>query len=526
MPKLVKNFQTGLEKCALGARSFVIRHQLVFRSIVCGLTAVVLADTILLYVLADIVGLWYLYASVVAFISSILISFFLQKFWAFKDSSLEGVHGQFAMFFGIAVFDVFLNVFIVYMLVEYSNIWYIFSQIISASLIGVFNFLIYAALVFRRDKIGENPKILIAAGIFPPEIGGPATHTFQLLKEFTKRGLDVGVVTYSNFKKVPEIDGCFNVERIKRGFWGFYHFSYLFWLSLHTFNYDLIYAQDISGSGVPAIIAKLVTKRRLFIRIGGDLLWERLFLRGKIQVSALDFYRSGQYKRRLSFWLYRAIIMSAEKIIVTSEILVKIYRDYYKIPAQKIVLLQNPIYKGESEDAVLTGEARNILFAGRFINYKNIDTLIKAFNNIHSKIAPAKLILIGDGPEKSRYLFLIKNLNLSGKVDVINSVPHERLAEYIHSSHLCLAPAFTEFNPNFALECLSLGKPVLVSRENGLTVRLPEEFLFDPKNQKELEDKIVNIILGRVEKKIDEDDLAKLPSWDDIINRHLNIFRS
>jgi hypothetical protein len=66
----------------------------------------------------------------------------------------------------------------------------------------------------------------------------------------------------------------------------------------------------------------------------------------------------------------------------------------------------------------------------------------------------------------------------------------EKLFENIRKPTICLGPALTEFNPNFILECLSFQKPALIGRENGLSVKLPEEFLFDAQNSTEMEQKM------------------------------------
>lgn len=39
-------------------------------------------------------------------------------------------------------------------------------------------------------------KIVLATGIYPPDIGGPATYAYHLAKEFTDRQHQVTVVTY------------------------------------------------------------------------------------------------------------------------------------------------------------------------------------------------------------------------------------------------------------------------------------------------------------------------------------------
>ena len=39
-------------------------------------------------------------------------------------------------------------------------------------------------------------KIVLATGIYPPDIGGPATYSRELASELQKRGEDVTVITY------------------------------------------------------------------------------------------------------------------------------------------------------------------------------------------------------------------------------------------------------------------------------------------------------------------------------------------
>ena len=43
-------------------------------------------------------------------------------------------------------------------------------------------------------------RILISAGIFPPDIGGPATYADKLSKELALRGHEVAVLSYADGK--------------------------------------------------------------------------------------------------------------------------------------------------------------------------------------------------------------------------------------------------------------------------------------------------------------------------------------
>ena len=51
----------------------------------------------------------------------------------------------------------------------------------------------------------KHRKILIATGIFPPDIGGPATYSKLLLDELSNRGLAVKVVSFGAVRHLPKI---------------------------------------------------------------------------------------------------------------------------------------------------------------------------------------------------------------------------------------------------------------------------------------------------------------------------------
>lgn len=80
-----------------------------------------------------------------------------------------------------------------------------------------------------------------------------------------------------------------------------------------------------------------------------------------------------------------------------------------------------------------------------------------------------------------------------------------------------------EFNPNFILESLSLGKPVLLTKGNGLSINLPEQFLFDAFDGIELENKIIEIINNYKDSVNTVNSLPLNQSWDKVMESHLSI---
>lgn len=487
-------------------------------------------DLLLLYILTEYVfsKKYYWISVTLAFIIAFFVSFFMQKFWTFKDRSLDKINGQLAFYMIIAFFGLGVNLLMVMFLVENFEIWYLYSQIIAGAVIACLNFILYNRFVFRTSLVQKN-SILLASGIFPPDVGGPAIHSFRFLKEFNQLSIKTSVVTYSDVRKNEQIDGAFEVERVSRKLpFGVRHFFYFLRLMSVATRYDIIYAQDISAAGLPAVFAANLLKKRFFIRIGGDLLWERLAEAGKIQIPMVNFYKNNLYNYKPFYYIGRFVLSRAEKIFVPANFLADIYEKYYFIPKNKLVVITNPMPQIRGE-MLQENKSKDILFAGRFVKYRNLSKLISAFSCVSKEISGLRLVLIGDGPEKQHLFELTKKLKIEDRVIFKEKMQHKDIGKEISNAHLCVCPTLTDVNPNFILECLSLNSPVLVTRENGLSIKLSDKFLFNPMDENDLINKLRlillekrEIILEEIREKIKN---SKINSWDDIIEKHLSIFK-
>lgn len=469
----------------------------------------------------------YLIAATSAFIFAFVFGATLQKFWTFQDKNTSGMGFQVLVYIVLAAVNLALNLLIVFTLVEALDLWYLLAQTISMAILASMNFILYSRFVFKKSLMVPN-SILIAAGIFPPDIGGPATHALKFMNSFRENGIKTGVITYSDNKIEPEIDDGLDVERVSRGIiFGIRHLVYVAKLFAASLRYEIIYAQDISAAGLPAVFVSRLVGRRLMIRVGGDLLWERLAERGKTKLSAVSFYGEEDYGKYVLYHVGQTVLMNADKIIVPSEILANIYENYYGISREKLFVITNPLPQKCRLSKV--SEKETILFAGRFTKYKNLERLIVAFANISNEIEPARLILVGDGPEKRHIVELTKRLGVEKRVLFEGIVANDILMEKISTSSMCVLPSLTDINPNFILECLSMNKPVLITKENGLSIKLPDKFLVNPVDIKDIENKLKDLFLTTETSSLEICEIvknSKTLSWDDIINKHLELFKN
>lgn len=69
---------------------------------------------------------------------------------------------------------------------------------------------------------------------------------------------------------------------------------------------------------------------------------------------------------------------------------------------------------------------------------------------------------------------------------------HSQFLEKIRQSYAVILVSLGDISPNFVLDALRLGKPVILTRETGLRERLGESVLWvDPENETEITEKIL-----------------------------------
>jgi N-acetyl-alpha-D-glucosaminyl L-malate synthase BshA len=110
-------------------------------------------------------------------------------------------------------------------------------------------------------------------------------------------------------------------------------------------------------------------------------------------------------------------------------------------------------------------EERIVTHISNFRKVKRIPDIIKIFYKIQERI-PAKLMMVGDGPEKVKAEQLCKELNIEDKVIFFgNSSEIDQILSY---SDLFLLPSETESFGLAALEAMAWSVPVISSNSGGL----------------------------------------------------------
>lgn len=104
------------------------------------------ANIVFLFVFHEWFDMWYLSASVLALSISVVINFFLQKFWVFFHLSKDKIILEFILFLCAALINVFLNAVFMYILVSKLSAHYLFAQAVVIGFLSFLNYFLYKKL--------------------------------------------------------------------------------------------------------------------------------------------------------------------------------------------------------------------------------------------------------------------------------------------------------------------------------------------------------------------------------------------
>lgn len=122
----------------------------VFRYLISGGTAT-FTNLLFLFIFANLIGIWYLTSEIMAYIISYVVSFSMQKYWTFNDSSKDRIASQAIIYSIVTTINLGINAGILYLLVEYANLNHMFGQLLASAIIAVESFFIYKIL-FKIEK--------------------------------------------------------------------------------------------------------------------------------------------------------------------------------------------------------------------------------------------------------------------------------------------------------------------------------------------------------------------------------------
>ena len=299
-------------------------------------------------------------------------------------------------------------------------------------------------------------RILIASGIYPPDIGGPAQYARNLYETWKKQGHQVKVAAYRWERIAPPL---------------IRHFLYLTKVMRKGWNADLIFVLDTWSAAVPTMVACMLMGKKYVIRTGGDFLWETYVERTGDLVLFRDFYATRMAKlsrkERLVHSWGGAALRRAAALIFSTDWQKKAFEHAHGLYPAKDRIVEN--FCGTRAQQVAP-ENRSFVAGTRSLKWKNGELLKEAFSDAR--------VLVGQRG--------LEDIDLDTGKAVYDS-----FFEKIRRSYAVVLASLGDISPNMIFDAIRAGTPFILTKETGIADRVRECAIFvDPTDKKDIAEKI------------------------------------
>jgi len=308
-------------------------------------------------------------------------------------------------------------------------------------------------------------RILIATPMMPPTAGGPATHA-KKLEEFFRSHPDQYFVQLFNFE---------HLNKFPPGIRHVFAFIKIFKLAKSS---DIIFCLDGFSVALPAVLVSKVLKKKIYLRIGGDLVHEQYveehlvpmdFFYEKLCGGEITLNKVLYFKLKIQKYIYKNV----SGIIFTTNWQKQIYENFYQLP-KDVFIINNPIdkidksiyenypYEKKSE-LTFTSITRPVAFKNQKKVIEAIELAKEQFENIYFE------------NQLGSWDSCLKRISLS-------------------RAYICAS--ISDISPNQVLESLSLGIPVIMTKHSGFYELLKDKNVarfIDPFKVEDLRDAIIEM---------------------------------
>jgi glycosyltransferase involved in cell wall biosynthesis len=270
-------------------------------------------------------------------------------------------------------------------------------------------------------------KILIVTPLLTPEPGGPSYLSVSLKEALEKKGENVDLIAFRDVRKYPS---------------GIRHFIFLYKVLWRARKADALIILDTVSVALPAVFAGWLLGKKTVVRAGGDFVWERYIERTGDAVLLSEFYNTHYKltkKEKVLILLQKYVVLRlASKVVFNTQWQCELWRKPYKMSVAKTGVVGNAYIPTTREH---TG-GKAFLCAWRSTAFKNINTLETAYQKAKETCPDIQL-------------------------NIYKNIPREELYKHMETAHALVVPSLTELSPNMALEALSMGLPVILTKDCG-----------------------------------------------------------
>lgn len=308
-------------------------------------------------------------------------------------------------------------------------------------------------------------RIVVVSGIWPPDVGGPASHAPEVAAFLAARGHAVEAVTTASAPPVPErYPVRFASRRLPVGI---RHVRTGLLVRARAARADVVYTTGMFGRSA---LGATLARTPFVVKLTADPAFERARRRGLWSGSLADFQVGGGGAQATLLRLARDAELARAAHVVCPSAYLRELAVRWGLPADRVSVLPNPapplpeLPPREELRAALGVEGAVLAFAGRLTAQKSLEVALEAL----AAVDGVSLLLAGEGPEREPLERRAAELGLDGRVRFLGPRPRAGVLELFRAADASILSSAWENFPHTVVEALAVGTPVLATASGGV----------------------------------------------------------
>jgi glycosyltransferase involved in cell wall biosynthesis len=308
-------------------------------------------------------------------------------------------------------------------------------------------------------------RVLVVSGIWPPDVGGPASHAPDVAAFLRERGHQVEVVITATRDPAPE---GYPVRWISRSLpKGVIHARTGLEIARRAAHADVVYTTGMFGrSSLGATLAR----RPYVVKLTADPAFERARRRGIVGGNVDEFqHGAGSPAARVLRIARDTELKHAAHVFTPSAYLRELALSWGVDPG-RVSVLPNPTPRLPAlapreelrRDFGLKGPT--LAFAGRLTAQKSLRAALEAV----ASVGGVELLIAGEGDERETLEQDVAELGLAGRVRFLGALPRARVVELFAAADASILSSTWENFPHTVVEALAVGTPVIATAAGGV----------------------------------------------------------
>ena len=303
-------------------------------------------------------------------------------------------------------------------------------------------------------------NVLVVSGIWPPDVGGPASHAPDVAAYLTGRGHHVEVLTTASAQPAPQ---AYPVHWVSRAIpKGAIHVRTGLEIARRARSANVVYTTGMFGrSGGGAALAR----RPYVLKLTADPAFERARRRGMVGGDVEQFQHADVGIAIRALRVARDAELRGAAHVFTPSAWLRDLAVGWGVDAARVSVLPNPspplpeLAPREELRASFGMDGPTLAFAGRLTAQKSLEVALAAV----AANAGVSLLIAGDGDERARLE------SLAGPaVRFLGAQPRQRVVELFAAADASILSSSWENFPHTVVEALAVGTPVLATTTGGV----------------------------------------------------------